>query len=120
MIDYDAYDIVKVPFPFTDSSTTKRRPALILSSTQVFSSKIEHSVMAMITTKGHSPWPFDINLEHLQEAGLSVASIVRFKLFTLDHRVIIGKIGKLAESDRQAVCEALHCIFPRQSRTVIS
>ena len=29
---YNKFDIVKVPFPFTDKQTVKRRPALIISS----------------------------------------------------------------------------------------
>lgn len=33
---YNRFDVVVVPFPFTDSSITKRRPALIISETNVF------------------------------------------------------------------------------------
>ena len=31
---YNRFDVVVVPFPFTDSSITKRRPALIISASQ--------------------------------------------------------------------------------------
>lgn len=33
---FNAFDVVVVPFPFTDKATTKRRPALILSDAQAF------------------------------------------------------------------------------------
>jgi len=32
MIDYDFGDVVLVPFPFTDQTTKKRRPAVVVSS----------------------------------------------------------------------------------------
>ncbi|MBF0195885.1 MAG: hypothetical protein HQL71_15100 [Magnetococcales bacterium] len=34
-VTYDVYDVVVVPFPFTDRSTSKRRPALVLSSSEI-------------------------------------------------------------------------------------
>lgn len=34
-------------------------------------------------------------------------SVVRFKLFTLDHRLIRSTLGQLAEADRAAVLGAL-------------
>ena len=39
--------------------------------------------------------------------GLPVPSIIRFKLFTLDHRLIFGRLGKLSETDRHRVREKL-------------
>ena len=47
---YDLYEVVKVPFPFTDSKATKVRPALILSSAKQFNGKIGMSIMCMITS----------------------------------------------------------------------
>ncbi len=40
-------------------------------------------------------------------ANLPAPSVVRMKLFTLDHRFIIAKRGKLSEKDRKAVNRAL-------------
>ncbi len=44
------FDVVVVPFPFTDSSSTKRRPTLIISEPGAFNTQMQMSVMAMITT----------------------------------------------------------------------
>jgi mRNA interferase MazF len=38
---YSQFDVVVVPFPFTDSSTTKRRPALILSDAGTFNTPMQ-------------------------------------------------------------------------------
>ena len=99
-VTYNRYDIVKVPFPFTDRQANKYRPALIISSSKSFNSYIDHSVMAMITSSKHSAWPLDTPISNLDSAGLPVASIIRLKLFTLDHRLIISTLGYLSGQDR--------------------
>ena len=114
MVTYDPFDVVSVPFPFTDGPTQKRRPALILSSTQVFGRVIDHSVLAMITSAKNQPWPLDVALVDLNTAGLSSASVVRMKLFTLDHRFIVKKIGTLSQRDRRRVTAALTQLLPKQ------
>jgi mRNA interferase MazF len=97
---YDRFDVVVVPFPFTDKAAKKRRPALVLSSAKTFNRVIEHSVTAMITSADNAPWPLDTPIADLKAAGLSSASVIRMKLFTLDHRFVIRKAGQLAESDQ--------------------
>ena len=72
---YDSYEVVLVPFPFIDRSSNKKRPALVLSSSSHFNMKAGASVMAMITTATHHPWPLDIPIEDLKAAGLPVPSI---------------------------------------------
>jgi mRNA interferase MazF len=106
-VDYDRFEVVIVPFPFTDKAQVKRRPALVLSSHAAFGRKAGHSVMAMITSAQNPPWPLDIPISDLGAAGLPAPSVVRMKLFTLDHRFIVAKRGKLSEKDRKAVSRAL-------------
>jgi mRNA-degrading endonuclease toxin of MazEF toxin-antitoxin module len=100
IVIYNRYDIVKVPFPFTDRQSNKNRPALIISSEKSFNSRVGHSVMAMITSAKHSAWPLDTLINDLDSAGLPVASLIRLKLFTLDHRLIIKTLGHLSDQDR--------------------
>lgn len=97
---YKKYDVVVVPFPFTDSAAQKRRPALVLSSHVAFNGPIGHSVMAMITSEKNAPWPLDVKIGDLEQAGLPAPSVVRMKLFTLDHRFVASRIGRLSDSDR--------------------
>lgn len=106
-MDYDRFEVVTVPFPFTDKAQVKRRPALVVSSHAAFGRRAGHSVMAMITSAQNPPWPLDIPISDLAAAGLPAPSVVRMKLFTLDHRFIIAKRGKLSEKDRKMVSRAL-------------
>jgi mRNA interferase MazF len=108
---YEQFDVVAVPFPFTDAKQAKRRPALVLSSGTTFNGKIIHSVLAMITSARNSPWPLDVEIGDLAPAGLAVESVVRMKLFTLDHRLIARTLGHLSDADRRRVAESLHALF---------
>ena len=104
---FERFTVVRVPFPFTDRNATKNRPALVLSDAAIFNTPAGHSVMAMITSQGNAPWPLDCPIVDLQAAGLPAPSLVRFKLFTLDHRLVRGELGRLAPADAANVRTAV-------------
>jgi mRNA interferase MazF len=110
-VSFERFAVVRVPFPFTDRDATKNRPALVLSSARSFNAPIEHSVLAMITSASNPPWPLDCLIEDLASAGLPAPSKVRFKLFTLDHRLVRGQLGRLGSVDAQRVEAALGELF---------
>lgn len=111
IMTFNAFDVVVVPFPFTDRATTKRRPALVLSDTQNFNLPVGQSVLAMITSASNSDWPLDVEISDLDAAGLSSPSIVRMKLFTLDLQLILRKAGALNKKDQMQVKQALNKLF---------
>lgn len=104
---FERFAVVRVPFPFTDREAVKNRPALVLSANEDFNAPAGHSVMAMITSAGNPPWPLDCPIADLTAAGLPAPSKVRFKLFTLDHRLVRGQLGTLAPADRERVRRGL-------------
>jgi mRNA interferase MazF len=101
----EPWDIAVVPFPFTDGPGTKRRPAVVLSTTG-FHRTSGHTIMAMITTAQHSSWPGDVPLP-AGVSGLERACLMRMKLFTLDNRLIVKVVGKLPTKERQKARTAL-------------
>ena len=107
MATFERFAVVRVPFPFTDRTASKNRPALVLSEVEAFNTPAGHSVMAMITSQDNAPWPLDCRIGDLAEAGLPAPSMIRFKLFTLDHRLVRGELGKLSSNDADAVRTAL-------------
>lgn len=111
IVTYNAFDVVVVPFPFTDSTTSKRRPALILSAGETFNQPVGQAVMAMITSAKNSDWPLDVEIQNLDAAGLPSASIIRMKLFTLDERLIVRKAGTLESRDQAKVIKTLRQLF---------
>lgn len=107
----EPWDVVVVPFPFTDKAGTKRRPALVLSS-RLFNEN-GHSVLAMITTKSHSPWLGDSPVTDLAIAGLHAPCLVRLKLFTLDNSLFLRRSGRLSVEDQHTVGDSLQIyLFP--------
>jgi len=108
---YEPFDVIVVPFPFTDSSRTKKRPALVLSNKADFGAKIDQSVLAMITSQKNDSWPLDIPIKNKKQSGLTAPSVVRMKIFTLDNRFILRKIGHLSKTDQTQVKKSLSNLF---------
>ena len=111
-VTYEAFDVVVVPFPFTDRAAARRRPALVLSRAAALGSDGGHSVLAMITSAENPAWPLDVRIKGLQAAGLPSPSVARMKLFTLDRSLILRKVGRLARSDQDQVRKALRVLLP--------
>ena len=107
---YNKFDIVKIPFPFTDKATVKRRPALIISSSD-YQVNHNHCVLAMITSAKQSAWIDDITITNIIIAGVSSPSKIRFKIFSLDVSLILDKLGCLIDEDKLSVQQKLEDYF---------
>ena len=107
---YNQFDVIKVPFPFTDSDNSKRRPAVIISNSE-YQVQNNHVILAMITSAKQSKWIDDIDITNLESIGLRSASKIRMKIFSLDQRFIVGRLGLLAEFDRNKLQKQLKTLF---------
>src|SRR5437773_12025147 len=97
---YKRGDVVLVAFPFTDLTTTKMRPALVISSDR-FNQGNDLVLVAITSQIAKKPSEGDILLSpHDQkEAGLPKPSVVRLgKVVTLDQRLIRKKLGRISEA----------------------
>lgn len=111
----ERWEVVIVPFPFTDRTAAKRRPALTLSD-RAFNQH-GHTILAMITSAAHSAWPGDCPIGDFAAAGLTVPCVLRLKVFTLDNRLLLRKAGTLSAADRKAATRAIkNALWPRTSR----
>ena len=103
--------IVLVPFPFTDLSASKLRPALILYEGD------RDVVVAFISSKIPSkPAEPDVvitkNHPEFMLSGLKVDSVIKLdKIATISKNLIIGEIGEAGESIREEVNKKLCKIF---------
>ncbi len=108
---YKIGDIVVVSFPFADSDQTKNRPALIISDEWEFNRSAGHTILAMITSSFHASWPLDVHILDLEVCGLLKPSLIRFKVFTLDNRLIKQKIGQLSLKEQEKFRKNLRIVF---------
>ncbi|GHD38862.1 hypothetical protein GCM10017083_00110 [Thalassobaculum fulvum] len=106
MPTFDVWDIVKLPFPYTDRPTRQRRPALVIAAGDLLES---HGLLwvLMITSAENRAWPSDVAVSDLRVAGLPAASVVRTaKIAVIDARDA-ERLGVLPMQDRTAVSDAL-------------
>ena len=102
MPTFDAWDIVKVPFPYTDRPVRQRRPALVIAAGEL---EEAHGLLwlAMITSAANRAWPGDVLISNLHLAGLPAPSIVRpAKVATIEARDA-ERLGMLAVADRASI-----------------
>ena len=112
---FEVWDVVKVPFPYTDRPVRQRRPALGIAAEQL---QAAHGLLwlAMITSAANRGWLGDVMVSDLALAGLPAASLVRpAKLATIEARDA-ERLGALPPSDRAAIAaylrERLGGVFP--------
>ncbi|MBU0457847.1 type II toxin-antitoxin system PemK/MazF family toxin [Patescibacteria group bacterium] len=90
---YEFGSIVLVPFPFTDLSSEKLRPAVIISSDSL---KQDDIIVCFMTSKINRKAPNRMTLEKNKSTGLKTQSDVRFdKIATLSKKIILGELGKV-------------------------
>ena len=99
--------VVLVPFPFTDLSAAKRRPALVVSSDD-YNAVTEDVIIAQITSKLNSPRrPGDYRLNLYGEAGLPLPSLVRARMATLHGTLIVKQLGTMPTAEMKAISRQL-------------
>ena len=100
------WDLVKVPFPYTNRPVQQRRPALVVS-VPVAPGAPELLWVLMVTSAANRGWPGDVVVSDLTAAGLPAASVVRSaKVATIEARDA-ERIGHLPVADQSQVAEAV-------------
>jgi mRNA interferase MazF len=91
-------DVVLLPIPFTDLTSRKVRPAIVVGGegTDLFVVPIS----SVLTNT-------DFQLQEWQTAGLNVASGVKAQLATVEERLIIRIIGHITAADRELLNDKL-------------
>jgi mRNA interferase MazF len=106
-LSFATFDVVVVPFPYSDKLAEKRRPALVVSA-GALSDKLDRLWVAMITTDRGQRLFGDTPITDLAAAGLSSDSLVRAsKIATIDIERIVRRAGRLSDPDLAAATAAL-------------
>ncbi len=107
MTGYDFGSVVLVPFPFTDQSTTKRRPAVVVSSDAYHRERPDLIILAVTSQARPQPALGETAVTQWKEAGLPRPSVVKPVVATIERGLVLRKLGRLADEDRTALRKVL-------------
>lgn len=101
-------DVVVTPFPFSDLSESKRRPALVAAAL-----KGDDVVLCQITSRAiGDDYAISVEDKDFKSGGLKKPSNVRpNRLFTADSRLILYRAGTLSHEKMQDVMKIIFEIF---------
>ena len=101
---YKTGDIVLTFFPFSDLSSKKRRPVLIVSSESLHRDRGEYIGLMITSHEARDSW--DVEVKDWRQANLLFPSVVRVsKVFGLEEVSITRRLGEMIESDFVDVLE---------------
>ncbi len=94
-IIYEQRDIVLIPFPYSDLTGAKKRPALIISNSQI--NKGEDRICCLITSKNQHEG-LVLSKKNLSGGDLPFQSWVKpQRLFTISAKIMNKKLGKVTK-----------------------
>ncbi len=101
--------IVLVPFPFSDLSGQKVRPALVLHA----SLKGENCIVAFITSvRKNKIYAFDVPITSSKHNGLIINSVIKLDhLATLQKKIVLGELGTVETPLMKEVDKRLRYLF---------
>ena len=111
MIGFEFGDIVLVPFPFTDQSAGKKRPAVVISSEIYNNERPDLIIMAVTSQAKPSSMVGEVIVQEWRDAGVLRPSVIKPVITTIEKSLVIRTIGQLKEDDMKALEEMLTMIL---------
>lgn len=101
-------DVVVIPFPFSDLSGSKRRPALVLANLPG-----DDIILCQITSQqAWDSFSVPIDAKNFLSGSLPVASNIRpSRIFTADKSIILKKAGTLTPTTYNKVVNIIHSLI---------
>lgn len=110
MPTFDPYDVVSVPFPYTDRAALERRPALVISKPE-FESRFGLLWVLMITAAENRSRHHDVPIPDHRAVGLPIPSIIRpTKIATVEASRARLR-GRISTPTAAAVARAIEAII---------
>jgi mRNA interferase MazF len=92
-------DIVLVPVPFTDLSSAKRRPVIVISSDAYQAATTDMVVVAMTSNMTAAPFSFVLASVDLDAGTLNHPGRVRVdKIYTLAQSIAVKTFGRVNDA----------------------
>lgn len=102
-------DIILVPFPFSDLSSQKTRPAVVVSNKTL---KGEDVILVGVTSQKGGRHVLSFDEDDLEHGHLPKKSFIRFsKMASLKKTLVRKTVARLGAKKRAELIEALHLLF---------
>ena len=108
---YHFGDVIVVPFPFTDQTTTKKRPAVVVSSEAYHRDRPDLILMAITSQMRPTPTVGECAVVHWPEAGLLKPSVIKPLLATIESNLVLRQLGTLQAEDQGSLRKVLAAIL---------
>jgi len=96
---YEQGDILLIPFPFSDLSSTKQRPVLVLSNSDNNRSRQDILVAAITSNVLERDYLIRLAPEDLEQGHLKVDSGIRAdKIYTLSQKIVVKRFGTVNQT----------------------
>lgn len=107
MTGYERGDIVLLPFPFSDQTAAKVRPAVVASPPCAS----EDLLVVAVTSVGDDLRPGEFPIASWREAGLIHPSFAKRAVASVSARLVRKRLGRLRQSDLARLDAALRAWF---------
>lgn len=108
---YEFGDVVLVRFPFTNQTTFKQRPAVVVSSRAYNLAKPDVVILA-ITSQVHSLASLgEVRISQWQAANLLKPSAIKPVFATLEQNLVLKKLGVLDPADQTVLRQAIAAVL---------
>ena len=103
MTGYEFGDVILVPFPFTDQSTSKRRPAVVVSSDAYHRERPDIIILAVTSQERPQASLGEATVANWKQAGLLRPSVLKPVVATIERGLVLRKLGRLEDEDTAAL-----------------
>jgi mRNA interferase MazF len=105
--DAEFGDVLLVPFPFTDQTAVKQRPAVVVSSEAYHRDRPDLINLAVTSQFRVGDKIGEAAVAEWEEAGLLKPSVLKPLLATLERGLVRRKLGRLGRDDRRTLRRVL-------------
>jgi mRNA interferase MazF len=108
---YKLGDILLVPFPFSDQTAVKQRPALVISVDAFNEPGLDLLIMAITSQVGGPLRVGEFQIRDWRPAGLLKSSAVKSAIATIESKLVRRKLGHLSDYDLGQLEKALRAVL---------
>lgn len=104
-------EVILVPFPFTNQTGGKKRPAVVISSDAYHAHRPDLLIMAITSQEHTAPDFASFAIIDWPDAGLLKPSFAKPVLTTIEQSLVMRSMGHLSPQDRQTLRNMLSQIL---------